>query len=216
MAEDSTAQKASVLLVDPKETSTSLIPKIWGASRFREPLVHHVGRVQVPRRKQRTASTKGRGEVRGGGKKPWRQKGTGRARHGSIRSPLWRKGGVTFGPQPRIRSIVVNKKERKGALADVLWTRWHHGCLGLLESDSLTALRAKQGKEILQKISWKGKTLILTMPGERNLRRAFRNIPSAILAISGSVRTDQVLRSDGILASPEAWKATVKELDHVA
>ncbi|MCS7165539.1 MAG: 50S ribosomal protein L4 [Candidatus Calescibacterium sp.] len=93
---------------------------------LREPSVHHLHKhlvLQWSNRRLGTVSTKRRGEVRGGGRKPWPQKHTGRARHGSIRSPLWRKGGVVFGPKPRDWSIKMNKKERKLALYSLIYTK---------------------------------------------------------------------------------------------
>lgn len=95
----------------------------------RDYLVHEVVRSQLANRRQGTVSTKGRSEVRGGGKKPWRQKGTGRARAGTIRSPLWRGGGIVFGPKPRDYSYFVPKKVRKAALRSVLTARFRESRL---------------------------------------------------------------------------------------
>src|SRR5260370_13130528 len=90
------------------------------AARFNMPLVHETVRAELNARRRGTASTKTRGEVRGGGAKPWRQKGTGRARAGSSRSPLWAGGGITFGPRPRKYTFKINRKERRAALRSAL------------------------------------------------------------------------------------------------
>lgn len=100
-------------------------------------LLHHAVLRQLANRRAGTAKTKKRDEVRGGGRKPWRQKGTGRARHGSIRSPIWRKGGVVFGPQPRSFEITMNKKARRSALAMAIGAKISQGAVTVVDPATL-------------------------------------------------------------------------------
>ena len=109
------------------------------AERFRGALVHESVRAEQAARRRGTAATKTRGEVSGGGAKPWRQKGTGRARAGSIRSPMWTGGGVVFGPQPRSYTFKVNRKERRAALRSALSLHAQRGSLAILDAGAFDA-----------------------------------------------------------------------------
>src|SRR3954449_7005868 len=107
-------------------------------ARWNEGLVHECVRAELNARRQGTASTKTRGQVRGGGAKPWRQKGTGRARAGSIRSPLWAGGGITFGPSPRHYTVKVNRKERRAALRSALSLHAGRDSLGVIDAGAFS------------------------------------------------------------------------------
>src|SRR5664280_3455447 len=124
-------------------------PKLGGGSatlddgafeaRFNMPLVHEAVRAELNARRQGTASTKTRGEVRGGGAKPWRQKGTGRARAGSSRSPIWTGGGTVFGPSPRHYTFKVNRKEQRAAFRQALSLHAQRGSIAIVDTSAFTA-----------------------------------------------------------------------------
>ena len=118
-------------------------------ARFNGPLVHESVRAELNARRQGTASTKTRGKVRGGGAKPWRQKGTGRARAGSSRSPIWTGGGIVFGPQPRHYTFKVNRKERRAALRSALSLHAERGTLAVLDPRRFDTPSTKQAAELL-------------------------------------------------------------------
>jgi len=143
-------------------------------------LVRQVAVSQISNKRQKTAKTKDRGEVRGGGKKPWRQKGTGRARHGSIRSPLWKGGGVTFGPvAEKVFKKTIPKKMRRKALLMVLSSKVKDNSLFVLDNLDIEKPKTKIMAEILDKFFEK-KSGLVVLPGmEKNTILASRNIPKA-------------------------------------
>ncbi|RLB04806.1 MAG: 50S ribosomal protein L4 [Deltaproteobacteria bacterium] len=147
---------------------------------FMAPIKHHlfyeVVKWQLAKRRQGSASTKGRSAVRGGGRKPWRQKGTGRARAGTIRSPLWRGGGVVFGPQPRDYSYPLPKKVRRAALRSALSLRYQEGKLLLLEDLLLPEIKTKAFIKVMEDLGVKN-ALIVTDGENLNLERSARNVP---------------------------------------
>jgi len=151
-------------------------------------LFYEVVKWQLAKRRRGTASTKTRAEVSGGGRKPWRQKGLGRARAGSIRSPLWRGGGVVFGPKPRDYSYPLPKKVRKAALRSALSLRYKEGKLILLDGLELPQIKTKLFVEAMEKLGLKGeKVLIVTDGKDEILEKSARNVPWA-----------KVLRCEGL------------------
>jgi large subunit ribosomal protein L4 len=148
-------------------------------------LLHDVVRLQLARRRAGTASTKNRSAVRGGGRKPYRQKGTGRARAGSTRSPLWRGGGVIFGPIPRDFSYNLPKKVKKQALKIALSARAAEGKLLVLNQFELKEIKTKPFVEILNRLGMV-KALIVTGKENFNLERSARNVPGVkVLRVEG-------------------------------
>jgi len=151
-------------------------------------LFYEVIKWQLAKRRRGTASTKTRAEVSGGGRKPWRQKGLGRARAGSIRSPLWRGGGVVFGPKPRDYSYPLPKKVRKAALRSALSLRYKEGKLTILDGFDLGQIKTKLFVEAMEKLGLKGeKVLIVTDGKDEILEKSARNVPWA-----------KVLRCEGL------------------
>ncbi len=142
-------------------------------------LTHQVIVSQMANRRKVIAHTKTRAEVRGGGRKPWRQKGTGRARHGSIRSPLWRGGGVTFGPRKeRIFKKKINKKTKKLALFMALSGKIKNNLLILLDKLKIEKPKTKEMTEILKKLPCKNESSLIALPElDKNLILAARNLP---------------------------------------
>ncbi len=139
-------------------------------------LIYEAVKAYLANQRKGTASTKRRGEVRGGGRKPWRQKGLGRARAGSIRSPLWRHGGVTFGPKPRDYSIKLPKKMRRNALKSALSGKIKDNEVVLIDDLFLETHKTKEFVKILDKFEIKS-ALIVDTYENRNLHLATRNIP---------------------------------------
>ncbi|MEY2986156.1 MAG: ribosomal protein [Candidatus Parcubacteria bacterium] len=175
-------------------------------------LVHQVYRYQVLNTLYPVAHTKDRSEVRGGGKKPWKQKGTGRARHGSTRSPIWRTGGVTFGPTSlRNFAISVNKKMKRKALFMVLSSRVSNDKFVLLDEFALSQMKTKEALLILNNLKLDStKTLVVFDRKDKNIEKSFSNIPNVSLIPSDSLNLIDILKSDAILtdiASVESIKS---------
>ena len=157
-------------------------------------LVHQVVLAQTANERKPLAHAKGRGEVRGGGKKPWRQKGTGRARHGSIRSPIWKGGGVTHGPlKEKDYSKKINKKSRQKALFMALSSKVRDGELKVVDSLELTEAKTKTMKGILERIAGKGSVLLVQPDSNQKLVKASRNLPFAKTARADSLNVKDVL-----------------------
>lgn len=148
------------------------------AADINKPLVHEVITMQMASMRQGTAATKTRGLVSGGGKKPWKQKGTGRARAGSIRSPLWRGGGIVFGPLPRDYSYNIPKKKYRIAISSALTAKLNDGDLVVVDEISIPEAKTKLLHEILTKLGLKEKILIITDGNDKKIERAARNIPN--------------------------------------
>lgn len=175
-------------------------------------LVHQVYRYQVLNTLYPVAHTKDRSEVRGGGKKPWKQKGTGRARHGSTRSPIWRTGGITFGPTSlRNFAISVNKKMKRKALFMSLSSRVSNDKFVLLDEFALSQMKTKEALSILNNLKLDStKTLVVFDRKDKNIEKSFSNIPNVSLIPSDSLNLIDILKSDTILtdiASVESIKS---------
>jgi large subunit ribosomal protein L4 len=148
-------------------------------ARFNMPLVHEAVRAELSARRQGTASTKTRGEVSGGGAKPWRQKGTGRARAGSTRSPLWAGGGTVFGPSPRHYTVKVNRKARRAALRSALSMHAERESLAVFDASTFEEPATKQAADLL--LNWDlptptRPTLVLLAESEEAAGKSFRNL----------------------------------------
>jgi large subunit ribosomal protein L4 len=159
------------------------LPKDLFEVKINPGLVYQVAMTQMANRRQGNAHSKGRGEVSGGGKKPWRQKGTGRARHGSNRSPIWRHGGVSFGPtNEKVYGGKINKKMRRKALAMVLSAKLADNALIMMDKLAVDQPKTKEISTMLANIrksveSFKNGTILIALPGyEKNLILASRNI----------------------------------------
>lgn len=153
-----------------------------------------------------TACTKTMGEVAGSGKKPWRQKGTGRARAGSFASPLWRGGGVVFGPKPRDFAKKVSRKTKQLALRKALSERLRSGDVVLIDDLKLDSAKTKEFLGILTALELKGSALIVAQAADKNLSLASRNLPNVALATSDSLNTYDVLRPDKLVFTRGAFE----------
>jgi large subunit ribosomal protein L4 len=153
-----------------------------------------------------TASTKTMGEVAGSGKKPWRQKGTGRARAGSFASPLWRGGGVVFGPKPRDFGKKVSRKTRQLALRKALGERLRAGDVVLVDELKLGSAKTKEFVSCLEALEIKGTALVVANGTDKNLTLASRNVPDVALTTSDSLSTYDVLRPDKLIFTKSAFE----------
>ena len=171
--------KLSTYNQEGKEIGQTLLPKEIFDVKMNSDLVHQVVVSQMANRRQRIAHTKGRAEVRGGGRKPWRQKGTGRARAGSIRSPTWRGGGVTFGPtKEKVFKKKIPKKMRRKALLMVLSAKAKNNFLIILDKLKIEKAKTKEITEILKKLPCQGENSLIALSQiDKNLILAARNIP---------------------------------------
>ena len=180
------------------------------------PLMHQVVVAGLAGIRAGTHSTKTRGDVSGGGKKPWRQKGTGRARQGSIRSPQWVGGGVSHGPHPRDHSMRVNKKMRKGALRSALTDASRSGKLAVVSEIAFDEPKTKRASALLSVLELSGKVLVvLAQPTDDGaVERSFRNLTDVKIAYSGGLGTYDVLWADRVLltaAAVDAIEASAQE-----
>jgi large subunit ribosomal protein L4 len=153
-----------------------------------------------------TACTKNVGEVAGTNKKPWRQKGTGRARAGSFQSPLWRGGGVVFGPKPRDFGKKISRKTRQLALRKALSERLQAGDVVLLDELKLASPKTKDFARLLSALDIKGTALIVAQASDKNLTLASRNVPNISLATGDSLSTYDVLRPNKLVFTRGAFK----------
>jgi large subunit ribosomal protein L4 len=153
-----------------------------------------------------TASTKNVGEVAGTNKKPWRQKGTGRARAGSFQSPLWVGGGVVFGPKPRDFAKKVNSKTKQLALRKALTERLKAGDVVVVDELKLTSPKTKDFVGVLSALELKGTALIVSQDVDKNLSLASRNVPNVTLTTSESLNTYDVLRPDKLVFTKGAFE----------
>jgi large subunit ribosomal protein L4 len=160
-----------------------------------------------------TACTKNVGEVAGTNRKPWRQKGTGRARAGSFRSPLWRGGGVVFGPKPRDFTKKVNRSTRQLALRKALSERLKAGDVQVIESFELSSAKTKEFLSVLAALQVDGTALLVTSALEKNLMLASRNVPHVELATGDAVNTYQILRNDKLLFTRSAFEQIEQRLN---
>lgn len=159
-----------------------------------------------------TASTKTRGEVSGGGKKPWRQKGTGRARVGSIRSPLWRHGGTIFGPHPRDFSYSLPTKIKKLALKSALNSFVLNKNIVILNALVLENYKTKTFTQILKKIKLKDKITLVVNSFDENIKLSVRNIPNVELVESRNLNAYDILRSKKLLITKDAFHTVMERL----
>ena len=169
-----------VVDIKGKKVSTLDLADSIFAVELNEVLVHTVIVNYLANQRQGTQSTKTRSEVRGGGKKPWKQKGTGRARHGSTRSPIWIKGGIALGPKPRSYKYRINKKEKQNAFKMVLSSKLAEGKLIVVDKLDLKEAKTKNMKEVLSNIKAEGKTLVLLPEQNETIFRAGRNLEKTL------------------------------------
>jgi large subunit ribosomal protein L4 len=172
------------------------------AAPFNEPLVHESVRAELAARRRGTHATKTRGKVRGGGAKPWRQKGTGRARAGSTRSPIWTGGGTIFGPTPRHYTFKVNRKERRAALRCALSLHASRDSLAVLDPAPFAgAPSTKQAAALLQDWGQPKGVLVVLGADEEQVALSFRNLARASVLSAEAVGVADLVGASAVLAS---------------
>ena len=200
------ALSANVYNAQGQVVSKQSLPREIFSVPVKEELVHFVITAQLSNARKGTATTKGKGAVRGGGKKPWKQKGTGRARHGSIRSPLWRGGGITFGPQGNQNWMKkINKKVKRIALCMALSDRAGSGSLVLLDVLDAENAKTKEAASLLKRLPLAGNGTraprigVIISPKHRALRRSMRNIPRVEVLSPASLSVLDIVRCSKLL-----------------
>ena len=173
-------------------------------ARFNGPLVHESVRAELNARRQGTAATKTRGKVRGGGSKPWRQNGTGRARPGSIRAPHFAGGGTVFGPQPRHYTFKVNRKERRAALRSVLSVHAERESLAILDPSGFDAPSTKQAAGLLGDWAGGGSVLVVLAEEQARVALSFRNLPRVSVLPATGVGVADLVGASRLLVTEEA------------
>src|SRR5215218_2453237 len=172
-------------------------------ARFNGPLVHESVRAELAARRRGTHATKTRGEVRGGGAKPWRQKGTGRARAGSSRSPIWTGGGTIFGPSPRTYTFKINRKERRAALRSALSVHAERGTIAVLDPAAFTAPSAKQARALLDDWGAAGSVLVVLSEEQAAVALSFRNLARVAVLPASGVGVADLVGAAGVLLTRE-------------
>jgi len=176
-------------------------------ARFQSSLVHQSVRAEQAARRRGTAATKTRGKVSGGGAKPWRQKGTGRARAGSNRSPLWTGGGVVFGPRPRSYTFKVNRKEHRSALRSALSLHAERGSLAVFDAAEFTAPRTRAAFDLLDDWGAQRPTLVALAEDEQAAALSFRNLAGVSVLQSEGVGVADIVGAASLLLSKPALEA---------
>ena len=176
-----------------------------------EAVVHSVLVNYLANQRQGTQSTKTRAEVRGGGRKPWRQKGTGRARQGSIRAPQWIKGGIALGPKPRSYRYTVNKKEKRLAIRSVLSSKVLENKLTVVDKLELAEIKTKSMVNALNNLKLEGKTLVILPEKNLNVQASTRNIEGAKAILANTINVYDLLRYTNLVLTLD----TVKKLEEV-
>jgi large subunit ribosomal protein L4 len=173
-------------------------------ARFNMPLVHESVRAELNARRRGTASTKTRGEVRGGGAKPWRQKGTGRARAGSSRSPIWTGGGTVFGPSPRHYTFKVNRKARRAAMRSALSVHAERGSIAVFDASDFSGPSTKQASGLLADWGAGVPALVLLGTDESAAGLSFRNIARVMVMPVEDAGVADVIGAAALLVSQAA------------
>ena len=193
-----------------KVSDIELADKVFGIEP-NENIVHEVLVNYLANQRQGTQSTKTRAEVRGGGKKPWRQKGTGRARQGSIRAPQWIKGGIALGPKPRSYKYTVNKKERRLAIKSLLSSKVIEKELTVVDKLELKEIKTKSMVKALTALKIEGKTLIIVPERNTNVLMSARNIEGVKTITANNINVFDLLKYTNLILPVD----TVKKLEEV-
>ena len=202
--------KVSVLNMEGSQVGEiELSDAVFGVE-VKEHLVHMAVLSQLANNRQGTQKAKTRSEVSGGGRKPWRQKGTGHARQGSTRSPQWTGGGVVFAPVPRDYSFKMNKKEKKAALKSVLTDRVNENKLIVVDELKLDAPKTKDFAKVLENLKV-SKALVVTDGNDANIVLSARNIPTVKTASTNTINVFDVLKYDTVVVD----KAAVAKIEEV-
>ncbi len=195
-----------VLSVDGKKVKElELNENVFGIEP-NENIVHSVIVNYMANQRQGTQNTKTRSEVSGGGRKPWRQKGTGRARQGSIRAPQWIKGGIALGPKPRSYRFKINKKERQLAVRSVLSSKVNEKELTVLDKIELKEIKTAEMAKIMNNLKLTGKTLFVLPGNDVNVQKSARNIKGVKVSIVDTMNTYDLVKYDNLVLTVDSVK----------
>jgi len=197
-----------------EKTGKAVLPARLFEQKINMALLHEMVNMQLANKRQGNASTKTRGEVSGGGIKPYKQKHTGRARAGSTRSPLWRHGGIIFGPQPRSYRYELPDKKKKLAFVSALSSKAKDNNIIVLDSITITEPKTKNVDQILKKLKTTGLILLVVDKISPELHRAARNIPHLLIKIAAQVNVYEVLQCNKMIITQSALhnlEARIKE-----
>ena len=202
--------KVSVYNMEGKEVRTmDLNDAVFGVE-INEHLVHMAVVQHLANKRQGTQKAKTRAEVSGGGRKPWRQKGTGHARQGSTRSPQWTHGGVVFAPTPRDYSFKLNKKEKRIALKSALTSKVQDGKLLVLDELKLDEIKTKKFQEVLNNLSVK-KGLVVINENDKNIVLSARNIPNTDTVVANMINVYDIMKAGTVVVTKDAV-STIEEV----
>lgn len=193
-----------------KVSEAELSEEVFGIEPNEE-LVHAAVINYLANQRQGTQSTKTRAEVRGGGRKPWRQKGTGRARQGSIRAPQWIKGGIALGPKPRSYKYTINKKERQLAIKSILSSKVLENELTVVDKMSFDEIKTKNMVSTLANLKVEGKTLVMLPEKNENVQKSARNIEGVKTTLVNTINVYDLLKYNKLVVTLDA----VKKLEEV-
>jgi large subunit ribosomal protein L4 len=193
----------SVFNMEGKEVSTMELNDTVFAAPINEHLVHMAVVQQLANKRQGTQSAKTRSEVSGGGKKPWRQKGTGHARQGSTRSPQWTGGGVVFAPKPRDYSFKMNRKEKNAAIKSVLTSKVNDSKFIVLDELKFDEIKTKQVVNVLKNLNVE-KALIVTAEKDEKVVLSAKNIPTVRTALTNTINVYDILKYDTVVVTKDA------------
>lgn len=196
--------KVDVLNMQGEKVDTAELPAAIFEAPIKVDLMHQAFERQIANARAGTHSTKDRSEVRGGGRKPWRQKGTGRARHGSIRSPLWVGGGKVFTPKPRDYTKDMPKKMRRAALRSALSVKAADGQILVLDELTMDEIKTKKMAETLQGLVGEESVLILLADSDENVEKSTRNLPQAKLLRANYLNIRDLLGQKRVLMPLDA------------
>jgi large subunit ribosomal protein L4 len=206
MSERDPSIEVNVVNASNAEVGRVSLPTVFGAPVNDWALFDEVVAQRASRRRG-TAATKTRGEVSGGGKKPWKQKGTGRARAGSTRSPLWRGGATIFGPQPRSYAYRLPKQARRAALCSALAQKARDGQVRVIDSVALPAPKTKELARMLATLGITGSVLIVLAGRDANVELSGRNLPNVLVLPVVGLNVEDVLRHETLLVQRDALSA---------
>ncbi|MEE9175397.1 MAG: 50S ribosomal protein L4 [Thermodesulfobacteriota bacterium] len=195
-----------------KVGNVDLDPLIFEAP-VKQHLLHAIVNWQLAKRRSGTASTKTKGEVRGGGAKPWKQKHMGRARQGSIRAPQWRKGGVVFGPKPKDWSYNVNKKTKRQALISALSLKYSEGVLIALNEFNLPEIKTKQVADFVKRFELKSALIVVSGENE-NLLKSAKNLKNIKVIQVDGLNVYDLLKFENLIVTEESLARAQEVLKH--
>ena len=203
--------KVDVYDVEGNKVKTMTLKEEVFGIKPNEEVVHSVLHNYLANQRQGTQSTKTRGEVRGGGRKPWKQKGTGRARQGSIRAPQWIKGGIALGPKPRSYKYRINKKEKQLAIKSLLSEKVLEKNLVIVDKFDFSEIKTKQVVSAINNLKVEGKTLIMIPEKDENVQKSARNVEGVRTISVSTINVFDLLKYKNLIVTVD----TVKKLEEV-